>query len=72
MTSVETVWVNGRVRTMDPARPWAQAMLVRGGRIVHVGNDADILAAASPGAAGVTSSRTRTAGPYRPPLASAR
>jgi len=50
MTSVETVWVNGRVRTMDPARPWAQAMLVRGGRIVHVGNDADILAAASPGA----------------------
>ena len=50
MPGRETVWINGRIRTMDSARPWATAMLVRDGAIVHVGDDADILAAASPGA----------------------
>lgn len=50
MRDGETIWFNGRIRTMDSARPWAQAMLVRHGRIAHVGSDADILAAAAPGA----------------------
>lgn len=50
MPRKESVWINGRIRTMDPSRPWATAMLVRDGRIVHVGEDADILAVAPPGA----------------------
>ena len=32
----ETIWTNARIRTMDPARPLARAMLVRDGRIVKV------------------------------------
>lgn len=50
MPGKESVWINGRIRTMDSARPWATAMLVRDGAIVHDGEDADILAAAAPGA----------------------
>lgn len=34
--------VGARVRTMDPERPWAQAVAVAGSRIVAVGSDADI------------------------------
>lgn len=30
----------GAVYTLDPARPWATALVVRDGRIVHVGDDA--------------------------------
>jgi hypothetical protein len=30
------------VYTLDPARPWAQAFAVRGGKVVAVGDDADI------------------------------
>jgi len=30
-----------RVYTADPARPWAEAIVTRGGRIVYVGGDAD-------------------------------
>jgi predicted amidohydrolase YtcJ len=36
---------NATVWTMDPAHPRASAVLVLNGRIVHVGSDADILAA---------------------------
>ena len=46
----ETIWINGRICTMDSARPWATAMLVRDGRIALVGSDGDIEAAASAGA----------------------
>ena len=46
----ETIWTNARIRTMDPARPLARAMLVRGGKIVRVGDDGDIAAAAGAGA----------------------
>ena len=38
--------MGGRVRTMDPARPWAEAVLISQGRIARVGTDAEIAAAA--------------------------
>lgn len=40
---------NARVLTMDPANPRAQAVAVRGGRIAAVGDDAAVLALATPG-----------------------
>jgi predicted amidohydrolase YtcJ len=36
------VFVNGAVYTVDPSRPWARAAAVRDGRIVAVGDDADV------------------------------
>ena len=39
----DLILCNGRVLTLDPARPEAQAFSVGGGRIVAVGADADIL-----------------------------
>ncbi|WP_217702453.1 amidohydrolase family protein [Nocardioides guangzhouensis] len=51
MTSaVGTVLTNGRVLTMDPRRPEAEAVAIRTGRIVQVGSDAEAVAAAGPGA----------------------
>lgn len=47
---METIWTNARIRTMDAARPFASAMLVRGGRIVCVGEQGDIAAVAGAGA----------------------
>ncbi|HEU4657715.1 MAG TPA: amidohydrolase [Capillimicrobium sp.] len=38
--------VNGRVRTLDPERPAASAVGIAGGRIVAVGDDAEVRAAA--------------------------
>jgi predicted amidohydrolase YtcJ len=46
----DLVILNGRVKTMDPLRPRAEAIAVQGGSIVVVGDDEDALAAASPGA----------------------
>jgi predicted amidohydrolase YtcJ len=40
----------GAVYTLDPARPWARAVVVRDGRIVFVGDDAGALALAGPDA----------------------
>jgi predicted amidohydrolase YtcJ len=37
---------NAQVYTVDPSRPWAQAVAVRGGRIAAVGDDAEAVAAA--------------------------
>ncbi len=37
------ILVNGRICTMNPAQPWAEAMAVRGHRIVSVGAKTDIL-----------------------------
>lgn len=34
---------NGRIFTLDPARPWASALLIQGDRIVAIGADADLL-----------------------------
>jgi predicted amidohydrolase YtcJ len=39
---------NAKVYTVDPARPWVEAVAVRGGRIAAVGDDAEAVAAAPP------------------------
>lgn len=44
MTSeAQTAYVNGRVYTVDPSRPWAEAILVRSDRIVAVGSSQEVL-----------------------------
>ena len=55
--------VGGRIRTMDPARPWAEAVLIGQGRIVRVGSDAEVAAAAPKGATGVRVRGERGPGP---------
>lgn len=52
MTS-ETLYENGDIHTLDAANPRAEAMLVRDGRIVAVGNRADLREQASAKAATV-------------------
>jgi predicted amidohydrolase YtcJ len=37
----DMILVNGRVYTVDPARPWAEAIAIRGSRIVAIGTNAD-------------------------------
>ncbi len=44
----DLVLVNGAVVTLDPARPEARAVAVRGGLIAAVGTDAEVLALAGP------------------------
>jgi predicted amidohydrolase YtcJ len=46
MAGSDLVFVNGLVRTLDPARPTADAVLVRDGRVALVGDLADVRAAA--------------------------
>lgn len=41
-----TILLNARIRTMDPARPVAQAVLMRAGRIAALGSAADLRARA--------------------------
>lgn len=38
----DMVLVNGKIFTVNPAQPWAQAVAVRDGRFVAVGNDEEI------------------------------
>lgn len=45
----DLILTNARIRTMDPARPWAQALAVGAGRILVLGSDAEIRALAGPG-----------------------
>jgi predicted amidohydrolase YtcJ len=42
------VLTGGRVFTADPTRPWAQAVAVRGDRVLVVGTDAEVLRRAGP------------------------
>jgi len=44
----DMILVDGRVFTADSARPWAEAVAVRGDRIVHVGTTAEVEALAGP------------------------
>jgi predicted amidohydrolase YtcJ len=44
----DLILVNGVVYTVDASRPWAQAIAVRGGRLVVVGTEADVAALAGP------------------------
>ncbi|MDX5356407.1 MAG: amidohydrolase [Rhodobacterales bacterium] len=45
----ELILTDAQVRTMDPARPFAQALAIAGGRIVAVGLAGDVGALAGPG-----------------------
>ena len=42
--------LGGRIRTMDSARPWAEAVRISQGRIARVGSDAEVVADAPKGA----------------------
>ncbi|TPI53229.1 amidohydrolase [Mesorhizobium sp. B3-1-7] len=42
--SADLVFTNGRIYTLDRKRPWASAVAVKGGRIVAVGEGADVAA----------------------------
>ena len=44
--SVTLGLINGRIYTLDPSRPWAEAIAINGERIVAVGSTAEILAMA--------------------------
>jgi predicted amidohydrolase YtcJ len=44
----DTILVKARIWTLDPAHPWAEAVALRGDRILVVGAEADVRAAASP------------------------
>ncbi|MCC7031851.1 MAG: amidohydrolase family protein [Acidobacteria bacterium] len=43
----DTVLLNGRVFTANPAQPWAEAVAIRGDRVVAVGTTAEVSALAS-------------------------
>ena len=49
-TPADLLLVNGRVYTLDPARPWAEAIAIGGSRIAAVGTNAEVRRAAAPGA----------------------
>lgn len=44
----DLVLLRGRVYTQDPAKPWAQALAIRGGRLVAVGTDGEARGFAGP------------------------
>jgi predicted amidohydrolase YtcJ len=46
--AAEMVLTNGAIYTVDASRPWAQAVAVRGGRLIAVGTDAEVAALAGP------------------------
>ncbi|HUF24738.1 MAG TPA: amidohydrolase [Vicinamibacterales bacterium] len=46
--SADLLLLNGRVYTLDPARPWAEAVAIEGDRIAAVGTTADISARRGP------------------------
>ena len=52
MTEIDLALVGGRVRTLDPALPWASAVAVADGEIVAVAGDAEVR--------GLAGSRTET------------
>lgn len=46
--SPDRAWLNGQVWTGDPARPWVEALAVRGDRIVAVGTTAEVRGLVTP------------------------
>ena len=38
--AADSVHLNGKIYTVNPAQAWAEAIAVRGDRIVYVGSDA--------------------------------
>ena len=47
-TIADTLFINGRITTLDRAQPEAQAIAVKDGEILAVGSDADVLRHAGP------------------------
>lgn len=47
--AADIVLYNGKIFTVDAGRPWAQAVAIRGSRIVAVGNNGPVRALAGPG-----------------------
>ncbi|HEX5718096.1 MAG TPA: amidohydrolase [Thermoanaerobaculia bacterium] len=47
--AADVVLHNGKIFTVDAGRPWAQAVAIRGSRIVAVGNNGPVRALAGPG-----------------------
>jgi predicted amidohydrolase YtcJ len=45
----DQVFLNGKIYTLNPTQPWAEALAVRGGKILRVGSSAEIKALASAG-----------------------
>ena len=43
--AVDTLFTGGRIRTFDPAQPWAEALGITGNRVSYVGSAADAPAA---------------------------
>ena len=48
MTSADMIVTNGRIYTVDPAQPWAEAMACRDCRILALGSNLDIRSLAGP------------------------
>ena len=48
MPTPQTIYHSGKIYTVNPAQPWAEAVAVADGRILAVGADAEILALAGP------------------------
>ncbi len=46
--TADLILTNGRLYTLDPARPWTEALACHDGRLVAVGSNADIRALAGP------------------------
>ena len=44
----DTILYHGKIFTADASRPWAQAVAIRGQRIVAVGDDGPVRALAGP------------------------
>jgi predicted amidohydrolase YtcJ len=59
----DTVFVNGRITTLDRGQPQAQALAVNGGAILAVGSSADVLRHAGP-----TERQPHAPDPRRPQL----
>jgi predicted amidohydrolase YtcJ len=49
-TTVETVYFNGKIHTMDAARPVVEAISVGGGRVIGTGSSRELLEGLRPGA----------------------
>jgi predicted amidohydrolase YtcJ len=45
----DRVFLNGKIYTVDPMRPWAEALAVGGNKILRVGSSSEIKALASEG-----------------------
>ncbi len=40
--TADSVFYNGRLYTVDDRQPWAEALAVKGTRLIYVGNDEDV------------------------------